>query len=83
VVVWDAETSPGARSTVDGLFTQIEAAITERRDVDVVYHTNLGHPVEVWIDREARAYDGVTHLLVRDLLFLTQARDLSDAARPR
>ncbi|HVR77045.1 MAG TPA: DUF6174 domain-containing protein [Acidimicrobiia bacterium] len=67
VVVWDAETSAGAQPTVDGLFTQIEAAITEKRDVEVAYHPNLGHPVEIWIDREARAYDGGTHLLVRDL----------------
>jgi hypothetical protein len=67
VVVWDAETSAGAQPTVDGLFTQIESAISERRDVEVAYHSNLGHPVEIWIDREARAYDGGTHLLVRDL----------------
>ena len=67
VVVWDAETSAGAQPTVDALFTQIEAAIIERREVEVAYHPNLGHPVEIWIDREARAYDGGTHLLVRDL----------------
>jgi hypothetical protein len=67
VVVWDAETSAGAQPTVDGLFTQIEAAITERRDVEVAYHPNLGHPVEIWIDKGARAHDGGTHLLVRDL----------------
>jgi hypothetical protein len=67
VVVWDAETSAGAQPTVDGLFTQIDAAIIERRDVEVAYHPKLGHPVEIWIDREARAYDGGTHLLVRDL----------------
>jgi hypothetical protein len=67
VVVWDTATSAGAQPTVDGLFTQIEAAITERREVEVAYHPSLGHPVEIWIDKEARAYDGGTHLLVRDL----------------
>jgi hypothetical protein len=94
VVVWDAETSAGAQPTVDGLFTQIEAAITERRDVEVAYHPNLGHPIEIWIDREARAYDGGTHLLVRDLRAglpgdqvsldrLDQARLLWDENGPR
>ena len=69
VVVWDGTSFDATRAAldVDGIFERIESAIAEGSDVEVTYHPDLGHPTEVWIDREARAYDGGTHLFVRDV----------------
>jgi hypothetical protein len=53
--------------TVETLFDTIAVAITESSTVEVRYHPDLGHPIEIWIDREARAHDGGTHWLFRDL----------------
>lgn len=53
--------------TVESLFGTIEQAIADDSSVEVTYDPDLGHPTEIWIDREARAYDGGTHWMVRDL----------------
>lgn len=67
VVVWDGEraSDPQAPDIVS-MFDDIAAAIEAGQAVDVVYDPDLGYPAEVWIDREARAYDGGTHWLVTD-----------------
>lgn len=69
ITVWDATVYDGTQQgiDVDALFELIEAALADGRSVDVVYHPELGYPTDLWIDREARAYDGGTHLLVTDL----------------
>lgn len=68
VVVWEGEMASAFEAlSVDEVFDEIEAAIASGRDVDVVYDETLGFPAEVWVDREARAYDGGTHWLIRDL----------------
>jgi hypothetical protein len=65
VVVWDgAPATMSVAPSVDEVFARVEAAIRAGEDVDVVYDGNLGYPVEVWIDREARAYDGGSHWLI-------------------
>lgn len=68
VVVWDgAPATMSEAPSVDEVFARVEAAIRAGEDVDVVYDGTLGYPVEVWIDREARAYDGGSHWLINDL----------------
>jgi hypothetical protein len=69
VVVWDGEVLDGLRRNfaVGDLFDAIEAAIRSGVSVEVTYHDQLGYPIEVWIDRQARAYDGGTHLLLHDV----------------
>ena len=69
IVVWEGATFDGARTgvAIEGLFESIERAIDEGSDVEVVYDPDLGFPSEIWIDREARAYDGGTHLLVHQV----------------
>lgn len=68
-VVWDGdEIDPGSRvPSVEELFATIEAAIADKRSVQIVYDEALGAPLEVSIDMEARAYDGGTHWLVSAL----------------
>ena len=67
VVVWDNEATTLQQATVESLFSQVEAAIRDGRDVVVAYHPEFGHPTDISIDMEAREYDGGTHLLIRDL----------------
>lgn len=69
VAVWDGEVvAPHSRArSVDEAFDLIARAIERGDDVDVEYHPELGYPIDLWIDREARAYDGGTHLLFDDL----------------
>ena len=96
VVVWDGSSFDGDRTgiDVDALFSRIETALAEGSDVEVSYHPDLGYPTEIWIDREARAYDGGTHLLVHQvtqglpgesvsLANLERARQQWAAARPQ
>lgn len=65
VVVWDgAEPVATGPQSVDELFDYIESEIEAGRDVDVVYDGDTGHPVDIWVDQEARSYDGGTHLVV-------------------
>lgn len=66
IVVWEGTAyDPRQRGvTIDALFTVIESAVASGQTVEVTYHPDLGYPTEIWIDREARAYDGGTHLLV-------------------
>lgn len=69
VVVWDDELiapDPTGPSMSDA-FTMIENAIAEDRPVEASFHPELGFPTEIWIDREARAYDGGTHWLFSDV----------------
>ena len=67
--MWDGEEiDPGGRSpSVDEVFDRIEQAILEGLVADVVYHPELGYPLDVAIDMEARAYDGGTHWVLQDL----------------
>jgi hypothetical protein len=69
VVVWNGASFDGTRSAADvaSLFELIESALAEGRDVEVSYDPELGFPTEIWIDREARAYDGGTHLLIHQV----------------
>ena len=67
VVVWDNEATTPQQATVASLFTRVETAIRDGRDVVVAYHPEFGHPTEISIDMETRTYDGGTHLLIRDL----------------
>lgn len=96
VVVWDGQALAGDRHDVriEDLFGRIETALRAGRDVEVSYHPDLGFPTEIWIDREARAYDGGTHLLVHavteglpgssvSLAELEHARQLWSETRPR
>lgn len=69
VVVWDDELvapDPTGPSMKDA-FAMIESAIAEDRQVDITFHPELGFPTEIWIDRQARAYDGGTHWIFSDL----------------
>lgn len=96
VVVWDGASFDGDRTSVDveSLFERIEAALAEGADVEVSYDPELGFPTEIWIDREARAYDGGTHLLIHQvtqglpgdsvsLANLDRARQQWAATRPK
>jgi len=68
IVVWDGETSgPDGAPSIERMFAAIEEAVAAGRDVEATYDPATGHPTEVWIDREARAYDGGTHWIVADL----------------
>ena len=67
VVVRGGEAEDPSDPTVDSLFETIALALGEETSVEVTYHSELGYPTEIWIDREARAYDGGTHWLIRDL----------------
>ncbi|HSJ29469.1 MAG TPA: DUF6174 domain-containing protein [Acidimicrobiia bacterium] len=66
-VVWDGALVGRAGLGVDALFDVIESALGGGRSVEVVYHPELGYPTDIWIDREDRAHDGGTHLLVQGL----------------
>jgi hypothetical protein len=68
-VVWDGTLADGGRTGLDveGLFDVIAAALAAGRTVEVTYHPELGYPTDLWIDREERAHDGGTHLLVQAL----------------
>ncbi len=89
VVVWDEEVIDTLRRNlgVDQLFDAIEAAISAGAAVEVSYHDQFGYPMDVWIDREARAYDGGTHLVLRDLAAGLPGLDITseglEAARQR
>ena len=52
VVVWDADRFDPVRSSpsVEEMFDEIEAALDEGLNTDVVYDEELGYPVEVDID---------------------------------
>jgi hypothetical protein len=67
VVVWGGEPTALQHPTVEVLFDTVESAISEGQSVEVTYHPELGHPTEIAIDMEARAYDGGTHWIARDL----------------
>jgi hypothetical protein len=67
VVVRDGDAENPLDPTVDSLLETIALALGEGTSVEAIYHSELGYPTEIWIDREARAYDGGTHWLIRDL----------------
>jgi hypothetical protein len=68
-VVWSGAVQDplGRAVSVEEAFALIERALERGADVDVTYDEALGYPTDLWIDREARAYDGGTHLLFSDL----------------
>ncbi len=93
VVVWSSEVTGPRQQTVESLFDEIEAAIEQGRTVEVVYNGNLGHPVDIGIDMQDRAFDGGHHILIEDLVAglpgddmataqLENARDLWESTRP-
>jgi hypothetical protein len=69
VTVWDGEVHDPAllAPSVEVAFDQIEAAIDAGLEVEAVYDPELGYPTDLWIDREARAYDGGTHWIFADV----------------
>ncbi len=68
VVVWDGEpVDADASLTIEAMFQSIEHAAAAGQSVEVTYDPETGHPTEVWIDREARAYDGGVHWIITDL----------------
>ena len=69
VVVWEGQSyASGAALTVENVFATVERALEEGQDVEATYDPATGVPTEVWIDREARAYDGGTHLLIHEVI---------------
>ncbi|MBK5269084.1 MAG: hypothetical protein JJE47_16810 [Acidimicrobiia bacterium] len=70
VVVTDGEVvAPADRGlTVDEMFAAIERAVAAGVPVEVTFDPQIGYPTDLWIDREARAYDGGTHWLLRNLV---------------
>lgn len=67
VAVEEGKPGTAADPTVESLFETIASAMDTGSSVEVSYHPELGYPTDIWIDREARAYDGGTHWLIRDL----------------
>lgn len=95
ITVWDGSVYDGRGQgiDIDSMFQVIESAIADGRTVEATYHPDLGFPTDLWIDQEARAYDGGTHLLISDLQSglpgqdvalsdLESAWDLWEASRP-
>jgi len=68
-VVWDEQVvAPDVYAkSVDEVFAAIDDALDDGRTVEVTYDSELGYPAEVWIDREAQAFDGGTHWIISDL----------------
>lgn len=67
VAVEEGKPDTATDPTVDSLFDTIASALDTGSSVEVSYHPELGYPFDIWIDREARAHDGGTHWLIRDL----------------
>lgn len=69
ITVWDGNVYDGRGQgiDIDSMFQVIESAIADGRTVEASYDPELGYPTDLWIDQEARAYDGGTHLLISDL----------------
>ncbi len=69
VAIWDGEElDPGDLTpTVEEMFSEIERAIDAGLSVEVVYHPDLGAPLDVAIEMEARPRDGGTHWVVEQL----------------
>jgi hypothetical protein len=93
VVVWSGRPVGSGNHTVESLFSQVETAIAEGRNVEVSYHAATGHPTEISIDMQDRAFDGGHHLLVEDLVAglpgqdvgieaLEEARSIWENGRP-
>ena len=93
VVIWSGEPTGSKHRTIESLFDDIQVAIEQRRTVEVVYNPDLGHPVDIWFDRQDRAFDGGYHVLIEDLTEglpgdemasdrLEQARALWESKRP-
>lgn len=72
VVVTDGEVvAPADRGlTIDEMFAAIERAVASGVPVEVTFDPQIGYPTDLWIDREARAYDGGTHWLLSNLVAL-------------
>lgn len=69
ITVWDGSIYDGRGQgiDIDSMFQVIEAAIADGRTVEATYDPEMGYPTDLWIDQEARSYDGGTHLLISDL----------------
>ena len=64
-VVWEGEVLDPLRrvASVDEAFALIERALSQGTEVEATFDPELGYPTDLWIDREARAYDGGIHLM--------------------
>lgn len=64
-VVWEGEVMDpiGRIASVVDAFDLIERALARGEEVEVTFDSELGYPTDLWIDREARAHDGGTHLV--------------------
>lgn len=69
VAIWDGEElDPGDLTpTVEEMFGEIEGAIDAGLAVEVVYHPDLGAPLDVAIEAEGQPRDGGTHWVVEQL----------------
>ncbi|MGA7282759.1 MAG: DUF6174 domain-containing protein [Acidimicrobiia bacterium] len=67
MIVWEGIPSRQNAVTVERMFEAIATALDQRAPVEVTYDPDLGYPTDLWIDREARAYDGGTHWLIQQL----------------
>ena len=92
-VIWSGEPTGSRHRSIGSLFDDIEIAIEQGRTVEVIYDTDLGHPVDIWFDMQDRAFDGGYHVLIEDLTEglpgdemagdrLEQARNLWESTRP-
>lgn len=63
-VVWDGEVAAANELTIsiESAFDLIASALADGTSVEVTYDRELGYPRDLWIDREARAYDGGIHI---------------------
>lgn len=69
VVVWDGEVMDvlGRAQSVEDAFALIEEGLLQGSAVEVEYDPELGYPIDLWIDRDARAYDGGVHLTFEEV----------------
>ncbi|NNL47572.1 MAG: hypothetical protein HKO76_04315 [Acidimicrobiia bacterium] len=68
-VVWEGDLvdPTGQTMSVEAVLDSIDRAIAAGRSVEASYDAEYGYPTEVWIDREARAYDGGVHWILQGL----------------
>lgn len=68
-VVWDGDLVDATEQvmSVEAVMDSIDRAIAAGQSVEVSYDSEYGYPTEVWIDREARAYDGGVHWILDGL----------------
>ncbi len=68
VVTWGGQTyASGPTLTVEGVFTRIEEALADGREVVATYDETTGYPSDVRIDPSLAEVDGGTHLIIHDV----------------